>query len=306
MRIGVAIDSACDLPAEYLKQHNIEVLPINLYLGDEHLLDVRDPEASIDFYERYALKRHNAHTDPPTSEQIIESLLDGATNRFDRLLIVTVSSTRSKVYDRVTETQLPLINAVLKKRRQDGVEGSFFLRVHDSKTLFTGQAVLVHEMVRLLSEEEMDFDYLCRYADELSDSVHAYLVPNDLYYVRARARQKGENSVSWFSYQAGTLLNIKPIIRMHQGDSETIATAHGFDNAVEKLLEITVAAIDNGLKTNTVVLSYAGDPAKMGEHKLIRRFRRHATEKGVKVLESVMSTTAGVNVGPGAISLAYA
>jgi DegV family protein with EDD domain len=306
MRIGVAVDSACDLPAVYLARHNIGVLPINLYLGNEHLLDARDPQTTIDFYARYASKRQNAYTEPPTTDQIVESLLERAANQVDRLLLVTVSSTRSEIFERVAEARLPLINAALQKRRREEIEGSFFMRVHDSKTLFTGQGILVSEMVRLLRDEGLGFDDLCSRADELSDSIHAYLIPRDLYYVRARARQKGENSVSWFGYQAGSLLNIKPIIRMSQGDTETIATARGFDHAVEKLLEIAAAAIDSGLKTNTVVLSYAGDPGEMSEHDSIREFKSHAAKHGVEVLESIMSTTAGVNVGPGAISLAYA
>lgn len=305
-RIGVVVDSACDLPAEYLSRKNIEVLPINLHLGEEHLLDVRDPDTTIDFYERYAAKREHAHTAPPSTEQMVEWLIESAASQFDRLLIITVSSTRSKVFEHVTEAQLPLLNAMLQKRRLEQVGGSFFLHVHDSKTLFTGQAVLVHEMVRLLHDEDLGFDELCSRADELSDCIHAYLIPHDLYYVRERARQKGENSVSWLGYQAGTLLDIKPIIRMHQGNTGTITTARGFDGAVEKLLEITVAAIERGLKTNTVVMSYAGDPRVIGDNQLIREFRNYATNKGVEVLESVMSTTAGVNVGPGAISLAYA
>lgn len=306
MRIGVAIDSACDLPAEYLKQHNVMVLPINLHLGDEHMLDVRDPQVTIDFYARYASKYEQAYTEPPSTDQIIGSLLDEAASRFDRLLIVTVSSTRSKVYERISAAQLPLMNAVLKKRRQERIEGSFLLHIHDSKTLFTGQAVMVHTILRLLRKKEMDFDVLCRRADQLCNHIRAYLIPNDLYYVRNRCRQKGENSVSWFSCQAGTLLDIKPIIRMHQGDSETVTTARGFDNAVEKLVKITLVAISHGLKANTVVISYAGDLAELRKHKSIRKLRSYAADKGVEVLESVMSTTAGVNVGPGAISLAYA
>jgi fatty acid-binding protein DegV len=91
-------------------------------------------------------------------------------------------------------------------------------------------------------------------------------------------------------------LNIKPIIGMSQGDTETIATARGFDHAVEKLLQIAAAAIDSGLQTDTVVLSYAGDP-------WVQEPCRQARGKA---LESSMSTTAGVNVGPAAISLAYA
>ncbi len=306
MRVGVVIDSACDLPAEYLKEQNIEVLPINLQLGNERSLDVRNPKATIEFYSRYASKRQHAETSPPTADQILTVLSESAANHFDRLLIVTISSTRSKIFEHVTNAQLPLLNKIRQQRKQEQIKGSFFLRVHDSKTLFTGQAVLVHEMVRLLRDESLDFDALCQQADILSDRIHAYLIPRDLYYVRKRASQKGENSVSWMRYKAGTLLDIKPIICAHQGNTETVMTARGFDNAIEKLLEIATSAIDKGLKIKAIALSYAGDPEEISSHPLIRGFSDYARGKGIEVLNSVMSTTAGVHVGPGAFSLAYA
>ncbi len=306
MRVGVVIDSACDLPAEYLKEQNIEVLPVNLQLGKEKSLDVRDPAATIDFYTRYASKRQHAETNPPTVEQIVTMLSDCAACNFDRLLIITISSTRSKIFEQVSNAQLPLLNKVRQKRKLDQIKGSFFLRVHDSKTLFTGQAVLVHEMVKLLEDESLDFDDLCSQADKLSDSIHAYLIPNDLYYVRKRASQKGEKSVSWLRYTAGTLLDMKPVIRAHQGNTDTVMTARGFDNAIEKLLEIATEAIDKGLKTSAISLSYAGDPNIIRKHPQISTFSKYAHDKGIKVMTSVMSTTAGVHVGPGALSLAYA
>jgi DegV family protein with EDD domain len=282
------------------------VLPINLQLGEEQLLDKRIPHETIAFYSRYATKHHHAQTTPPTTEQIIATLSERAIQRFDRLLIVTISSTRSKTFEQITNAQLPLLNALRQKRKEAQIKGSFFFRVHDSKTLFTGQAVLVCGIVRLLRKKNLDFNALCRKADFLSERIHAYLVPRDLYYIRNLAREKGDKSVNWLRYQAGTLLDIKPIIRIHQGNTATFATAKGFDKAIEKLLKIAVVAIDKGLKTNTICLSYAGDPTEMIRHPQIRKFTKYARSKGTKVLNSVMSPTAGVHVGPGAFSLAYA
>ncbi len=306
MRVGVVIDSACDLPAEYLNEQNIGVLPVNLQLGKDATIDVRNPIETVDFYSRYATNRQSAVTTPPSTEQIVEWLSEYAANQFDRLLIITISSTRSKIFEQVINSQLPLLNKVRQLRKRDQMKGSFFLRVHDSKTLFTGQAVLVHEMVRLLRNESIDFDDLCREADMLSDCIHAYLIPKDLYYVRKRASQKGEKSVSWLRYRAGTLLDMKPIIRAHQGNTDTVTTARGFDKAVEKLTQITMAAIDKGLKTSAIAISYAGDPKVIASHAQMRVLAKYAHKKGIEVMTSVMSTTAGVHVGPGALSLAFA
>lgn len=33
MRIGIVVDSACDLPLEYLERNNIVILPITVRIG---------------------------------------------------------------------------------------------------------------------------------------------------------------------------------------------------------------------------------------------------------------------------------
>lgn len=76
--------------------------------------------------------------------------------------------------------------------------------------------------------------------------------------------------------------------------------------AIEKLLQIAITAIDKGLKIKVIALSYAGDPEEISNHTQIRKFSDYAHSKGIEVMTSVMSTTAGVHVGPGALSLAYA
>ena len=44
MRIGLVVDSACDLPQSFIEQHGIVILPITLHLGDRDEIDTRDPE----------------------------------------------------------------------------------------------------------------------------------------------------------------------------------------------------------------------------------------------------------------------
>ena len=47
MRIGIVVDSACDLPLEYLQQHNIVILPITVRIGEAVLADHRDEQATL-------------------------------------------------------------------------------------------------------------------------------------------------------------------------------------------------------------------------------------------------------------------
>jgi len=50
MRIGLVVDSTCDLPPAYLEREGIELMPITLRLGDRILEDRRDEWQTITFH----------------------------------------------------------------------------------------------------------------------------------------------------------------------------------------------------------------------------------------------------------------
>jgi fatty acid-binding protein DegV len=183
--------------------------------------------------------------------------------------------------------------------------GSFYLTVLDSKTLFTGEGVLVHEAVRLLEEQNLSFGVLRGIIEQLSQQVYGYLVPEDLFYIRHRASKKGEKSIGLISYHFGSLLDIKPIIGFHRGESQPVEKDRGFDRALIKLFDIARQAIDRGLATPLINTSYAGNPEVIRRKRAFVDFERYAKDRGVEALLSVMSTAGGINVGPGAFALAY-
>jgi fatty acid-binding protein DegV len=100
------------------------------------------------------------------------------------------------------------------------MSGSFYLTVLDSKTLFTGEGVLVHEAVRLMEDSNLSFGVLRGIAEQLSQQIYSHLVPDDLFYIRYRASKKGEKSIGLIGYHFGSLLDIKPIIGFHQGKAK--------------------------------------------------------------------------------------
>ncbi|HFD31384.1 MAG TPA: EDD domain protein, partial [Gammaproteobacteria bacterium] len=141
---------------------------------------------------------------------------------------------------------------------------------------------------------------------QLKDKVYAFLLPNDLYHLKNRASKKGDNSVGWLSYQMGSVLNVKPIIQCYRGVTEPVDKALGYDKGLVKLFEKAKTAIENSLSVNVIVMSYAGDLNTIYDNEHYKNFIEFAKSKNVPTLMSIMSTTASVNVGPGAFSIAYA
>lgn len=308
-KIGIVVDAACDLPRNFLQQHGLEIMPINMQFGTMNFKDVRDPEQTMEFYRRYVAEKELEITTAPLSVKAIKDwFLDQLVLKYDRVLVITVSSSRSPVFENATKASFMILSGYKERRKAAGMEEQFALRVLDSKTLFTGQGVVVYEALRLLAggQAEVAFDRLRQHVENFSQDVHAYLVPQDLYYVRARAHQKGDNSIGWFKYQMGTMLDIKPILKAYRGETDAVATVRGFDGAIKKLFEMATAAIEKGLLTKVVCMSYAGNPEDVKSFPGYDEFLKVAHAHKVETLLSVMSTVAGIHVGPGAFSLAYA
>lgn len=306
MRTGIVIDSACDLPPEYIEQHGIHILPISLHLGYEQLKDVRDPEATQEFYRKYLLEKTiEAETAPLSAEEIKHLFLNELVLKYDRVLVITITQTRSAIFANATEASYAILKQYRKYRQKAGISGSFYLTVVDSKNLFTGVGVLVHEALRLLNEDGLAFGAVRGAIEQLSQQVYGYLIPNDLFYIRYRASKKGEKSIGLLGYHFGSLLDVKPIIRFHRGSSEVVGKERGFNRALISLFGITRQAIDQGLATQVVNISYAGNPEIIRRKRAFIELETYAKERNIEILLSVMSTTGGINVGPGALALSY-
>lgn len=306
MRVGIVIDSACDLPRSYIQQHNLEIMPINLKIGDEIFIDERDQAQTIGFYQRYLQERSlDAETQPFSVQQITNLFLDKLVLNYDRVLVITIASSRSLIYENATKASFAILSGYKARRDKAGVEGVFQMRVLDSKTFFTGEAVLVHEALRLLEKEQLPFDKLRPAVEELSKHVHAYLVPNDLFYVYTRARKRGDRSVSWLQMKFGGLLDVKPILKAYRGDTFPLEKHIGYDTALDRVFAIARDDIKKGLRTKLVAMSYAGNPDVVRAMKGYQDFVKHCEKQGIETMLSVMSTTAGINVGPGAFALGY-
>src|SRR3546814_8458923 len=81
----------------------------------------------------------------------------------------------------------------------------------------------------------------------------------DLYYIRNRARAKGDRSVSLFSAALGTALDIKPVLRGYRGDTGPVAKVKGFDAATQQMFEFAARRVDAGLLTPTVAVCYRSE-----------------------------------------------
>ena len=307
MKTVVVIDATCDLPGAYVQQHRLRVLPSTLILGDQVFSDARDANLSLAFFHRYAASPDLKVTNEPCSADAIAALfLNRWVVEYDRAILITLSQTLSALFQNATETSFAILRGYREKRRLAGLQTPFHLNVLDSKTVFAGEAVLVDAVIRLLRNQNLAFNELRRRIEEFRRYVHCYILPEDLSYVRNWANDKGEMHMAFPESRLDGLLGNKPVARFFDGDIELAFKGRNFDKALSNLLDHVRKAVELGLKSPLVAISYAGNPQALRQKPCFIEFERYAHQWGVEVMVSIMSAAGGASVGPGALSLAYA
>lgn len=281
------------------------ILPISVRVGDDLFVDVRDPERVLEFYQRHAIdKSRDAATIPFSVDQIKQLFLDRVVIDYDYAIVQTIAQSRSPIFANATEASLAILREYKPVRKRAGIEGPFALRVIDSQTLFAGQAALAAETVRLI-RAGTKINEIRQQVEALASKSYGYATFPDLYYVRERARKKGDKSVGWLSAVMGSALDIKPILCGSEDQTFPVAKVRGYDHAVERVFANAARRVESGLLAPVVCISYAGDVAQIKKLPGYEQLLSAARTANVEVLEAMMSITGGVNLGPGALTVGF-
>jgi len=306
MRIGLVVDSACDLPGDYLRRNDFTILPISVRIGEEIREDQRDERVTLDFLRSHVTEHGaGAETMPFTVEQITELFLRRLVIDYDYVFCMTITRTRSPIYDNALQASYAILNEYRPIRAAAGHDTPFALRVIDTQTLFAAQGITAVEAVRLIAAGEGAPKIRAR-LENLALHTYGYMIPRDLHYLRARARTKGDRSVGLVSAMLGTALDIKPVLRGYRGETAPIGKVKGFENGAQRLFAHTADRVRKGLMTPTVCLSYGGDLEEMRALPGYDDLRVTCQSYNVELFESVMSLTGMVNVGRGALVVGFA
>ena len=305
MRIGIVVDSACDLPPDWLAAHEVKLLPVTVRIGESRFVDLRDERATLDFIAAHVTDRHTAETSAFPADQIKTLFLEQLVIDYDYVFCLTVTRHRSQIHDNATQASFSILNEYRPVRTRAGHTTPFALRIVDSQQVFAGQGILPVEAVRLRDAGASAPEIRSR-LEFLAERSYAYMVPRDLAYLSARIKHRGDRSVSLLAALIGGALDIKPILHCHRGDTGPLAKVRGFEPAAAKLFAFAIARIRAGLLTPTLCLSYGGELAQMralpGYAALVEACDAHHVER----FETVMSLTGMVNVGVGSLTIGFA
>ncbi len=306
MRIGLVVDSGCDLPIEFIRAHGITVLPITVRSDFISFEDNRDPEATLRFFrEQLGDRAHSAESEPLSVQQVHDLFLRELVARFDAVVVLTITASRSKIHENTLQASFTILKDYREIRRAAGLDTPFLMRVIDSQSLFTGQVPSAWEAVRMI-EAGASAAQIRERMEALVPHCYGYFLPRDLYYLRARAQKRGDHSVGWISAALGSALDIKPVIRGWRKQTSPVGKVRGFEHGAEVLFDHAAERIRAGLLVPVMALSYGGELETMRALPGYTTLRDACSQHGVQLIESVTSMTAMVNVGAGGLAVGFA
>lgn len=306
MRIGIVVDSACDVPSEFIEREQITILPVTVQIGQAVLADVRNEQATLNFLTgETAARAYDADTTPFTVQQVHDLFLSRLVLDYDYVFCITTTRSRSGIYDNAVQASYTILNDYKPVRTAAGNHTPFALRMIDSQNVFAAVGVLAVEAARLRAAGE-DAPKIRSRLEHLALYTQGYMVVPDLHYLRNRIKKRGDKSVSFLSAALGTALDIKPILHCNRGDTAPAAKVKGFNPAAEKLFDFAGSRVRAGLMTPTMCLSYGGELEGLHALPGYQRLREVCAQHNVEVLESVMSLSGMVNVGKGAVVVGFA
>jgi len=306
MRIGIVVDSTCDLPIDFIHEHDITILPITVRIDEHAFVDHRDPVATLKFFhDKLGDRAHAADTEPFSTDQVHQLFLDELVTKFDAVFCLTITASRSLIYENTLGASYAILKDYHSVRTAAGLSGPFLMRVIDTQTLFAGQVPSAWEGVRLIGSNASPGQIRERLEQVAANST-GYFLPRDLYYLRARAQKRGDRSVGWITATLGSALNIKPIVRAYRKNTQPAGKVRGFEAGAEALFQHTIERVKVGLMVPVVSLSYGGELDDLRTLPGYQSLCDVCAEHGVSVLESVMSMTAMVHVGAEGLAVGFA
>lgn len=275
MTIRIVTDSTCDLPPALASTHNIVVLPTYINVGQESFLDGVNLTRA-EFYRRLPHYQSPPTTAAPPVGEFAAAYEKLAADGANAILSIHLASSLSGV----------LNAARLGAEAAEGIDVTVF----DSQQISMGLGFLALTAARA-AQAGAPIEEIVATLQNTIDRVHVFAALDTLEYLRRSGR------VSWPEFGIGTLLRIKPIVHVHQGQVHSLEKVRTQGRALNHLMD----HVDNLGPLRELALLHTANPE--GAKRLRKQAARLIPPNYDPVAVEV-TPTIGAHVGPGALGFA--
>ncbi len=310
-RTLLVVDASCDLPSAWLASRNVAVVPVTIAIGSEQLIDDGNEPERLNFAQHLAdPERRRSPTlaiAPARPVQVRDFLQTWMTPLIDNVVQISFAATRSSMYLSSLAASQSLMLIHNKVRRSLGASGPLRAWVIDSFTGLAGMGVLASHAV-LLRDSGVPAADIATQLEDFRKQVRTLMVPDDIGFLYRSLQAKaasGENLPRWKAWLASAL-NLKPILVAERGSGGMLTRVNGFNAACERAFAITAHHVALGLSTPTVCVSIAGPIDALRDLPAFAALSSECKRQKIELIITPMSMVGCINLGPRAISVAFA
>ena len=279
MATKIIVDSGADITKKEAEELNIIHLPIEVRMNGKDYLDGENLFAK-EFYTEL-----ETCTELPKTSQITplryQEVFDKIVADGDEAVVICLSSRLSNTYN----------NARMTSENYDGK-----IVAVDSMTAFIGQRALCLYAVEL-AKKGYNAKKIAEKLEEKKGKIKLYAVIDTLKYLKMGGR------LSAASAFIGTLLAIKPIISVTEGEVRSINKAMGFKKGNKMIIDMCLKSnIDYKMP---MCVGYSGNDLSNIES-FLNEVNSSEIERNFDSNElCAMGSTIGTHIGPGAVAICF-
>lgn len=274
MTIRIVTDSSADLPADLVQKHQITVLPCYVVVDDQTFKDGVDIQAD-EFYVRLQAKGRTPTTAQPTVADFQE-VYRNLVGRGDQLISIHVSGKLSGTLNSAEQAKASL---------EDGAP----VQIIDSQLASIPLGLAVLDAAIIAAEGGDYLDVAVKVRQGLT-SHHGLFALDTLEYL-----QKGGRIGKARAFM-GSVLNVKPILRLQDGEAHPVERPRSRERAMRRLVELT----QDLAPVRRLAVIYSTDPERMTELK--QKLTGLVPED--QIIEARFGSTLGTYIGPDALGVA--
>lgn len=279
----ITTDTTCDLPDEYVKKHNLRVLPLyysfdNVVYGGETYLGQEE------FYNkmRSGSMPTTMAVNPDTASEIFTQLLDEG---YD-ILHIAFSSALSGSCS---------VSATVARDLCENKPGAN-IKVIDSLCASLGEGLLVHKAV-MMKEAGKSMEAIADWLENNKLNLCHIFTVDDLHHLHRGGRVSKTTAI------IGTLINVKPVLHVNnEGRLVPLNNVRGRKKALISLIDQMEKRLPGFEGKNDTVFISHGDSLEDAEYVASLINERFGIED---ILINYVSPTIGSHSGPGTIALFF-
>jgi len=274
MKIGIVTDSTCDLPRYLIEQHELEVIPSILILDGKEYVDGIDISRE-DFYKQLPSFQSQPTTAAPSIGEFASRYDSLLTQGCDHVLSIHAAGT---------------LTSILDIARQASQDFNGRITTLDSTSLSLG---LGFQVLAAAEAAELGLQAALDAIETTRKKLKVFAALDTMENLRRSGRVPAVVTV------LGSLLNIKPLIELTDGEVKRTGTVRTTSQANERMLDLL---LQNGEMERLAILHTGAEPRA---REFLNALMQHASQSVPRdILMVNVTTVIGTHVGPNGLGFA--